>query len=123
MCYLVAPLRVHSIWTSRIKSAENDMRRLACDVKALCGNDCDIGGDSMLCVGSDLTQTNICATDIYAQLGCFIRKLVALPNPCISWFGCIALLTRGSKGVRSQLGFVTLTAHFFIISDERTWQY
>ena len=30
------------------------MRRLACDVEALCGHDCAIGGGSMFCVGSAL---------------------------------------------------------------------
>jgi len=54
----------------------------------------------------------------HPQLGCFIRDLAALPNPCISWCGCIVLLNRESKGVRSQLGFVTLTAHFYILSDD-----
>ena len=53
------------------------MRRLACDVEALCGHDCGIGDDSMLCVGSallsmpELRDTE--ETDLYQR--------VAQPSP------------------------------------------
>ena len=39
---------------SGTKNMENNMCCFACDVKTLCGHDCDIGGDSMLRVESAL---------------------------------------------------------------------